>query len=140
MAFIPYLTFDGTAEAAMTFYADVFEATEIQIMRFSDAPAEEGLPASDKVMYAHIMVGTQGLMASDGMPGMPVPAQESVAINHPVASIEEGQVLFDKLAEGGEITMPYGPAFFAPAFGMLRDKFGTNWMIGVYPEDEPMPE
>ncbi|MGX9350999.1 VOC family protein [Shimia sp. W99] len=140
MTFIPYLTFDGTAEAAMNFYADVFQATEIQIMRYSDAPADEGLPASDRVMHAHIMLGDQCLMAADGMPGTPVPAQDSVSINHPVPSVAAGQAIFDKLSDGAEIIMPYGPTFYAPAFGMLRDKFGTNWMIGVYPEDETMPQ
>jgi PhnB protein len=134
MSFIPFLTFDGTAEEALSFYADVFSATEVQIMRYSDAPAEEKLPPSNRVMYGHIMVGEHCLMAYDSMPGMEFVPQASVAVNHPVATAEEGQKIFDRLAEGGTVTMPYGKVFFAPAFGMVTDRFGTAWMVGVATE------
>lgn len=131
MPFIPFLTFDGTAEEALKFYADVFSATELQIIRYSDAPAEEKLPPSDRVMYGHIMLGEHCLMADDSMPGMEFVPQASVAVNHPVKTAEQGQKIFDRLAEGGTVTMPYGPVFFAPAFGMVTDRFGTAWMVGV---------
>lgn len=137
MTFIPYLTFDGNAEEAMTFYAEVFGATEIQILRFSDAPPNQGLPPTDKVMYSHIMVGDQGLMGSDTMPGIPFSPQTSVSVNHPVTTVEDGQAIFDKLAKGGDVTMPYGPVFFSASFGMVRDRFGTHWMIGVENTENP---
>ena len=39
------------------------------------------------------------------------------------------QALFDRLADGGTVTMPYGPTFFAGGFGMCTDRFGTSWMV-----------
>ncbi len=33
------------------------------------------------------------------------------------------------LAEGAQIIMPMEETFFAHRFGMLRDKFGTLWMV-----------
>ncbi|WP_204113439.1 VOC family protein [Shimia biformata] len=131
MAFIPYLNFDGNCAEAMQFYADLFGATEVQILRFSDAPSTEGMPPSDRVMYSHIMLGEFCLMGSDYPPGMEARPQESVSVNHPVANVEGGQALFDRLAEGGQVTMPFAATFFSPGFGMVRDRFGTNWMIGV---------
>ena len=133
MAFIPYLSFDGTCAEAMQFYADLFGATEVQILRYTDAPESEGLPPSDRVMYSHIMLGEACLMASDIMPGMQGPAMAAVSVNHPVTDKESGQKVFDALAEGGEVTMPFGETFFSPAFGMVKDRFGTSWMIGVPP-------
>lgn len=135
MSFIPFLTFDGQAEAAMNFYASVFGAGEVQILRFSDAPEGSPMPPSDRVMYSHIMVDQQCLMASDSMVGMEYAPQASVSVNHSVATPQEGQVVFEKLADGGTVTMPFGPVFFSPAFGMVRDRFGTNWMIGVPSDD-----
>ena len=131
MSFIPYLNFDGTCAEAMQFYADLFGATEVQIMRYTDAPESEGLPPSDRVMYAHIMQGDACLMASDWPPGMEAPPMASVSVNHPVADPETGQRLFDALAEGGTITMPFEKTFFSESFGMVTDRFGTSWMIGV---------
>ncbi|MCP5088123.1 MAG: VOC family protein [Rhodobacteraceae bacterium] len=136
MTFIPYLYFDGDCDAAMTFYAGVFGADDVQKMRYSDAPEDESLPDSDRIMYSQIMLGDQALMASDRMPGVAGGPQTSVAVNHPVSSVEAGQKTFDQLAEGGTITMPYGATFFSPAFGMVCDRFGTNWMIGVPPRQD----
>ena len=134
MAFIPYLNFDGNCAEAMTFYAKLFNATELQILRYSDAPASEGLPPSDAVMYSHIMLGEACLMGSDHPPGSDPEPMTSVSVNHPVATPQEGQAIFDQLAEGGTILMPYEKTFFSSAFGMVRDRFGTSWMIGVLTE------
>ena len=131
MSFIPYLNFDGTCAEAMQFYADLFGATEVQILRYTDAPESEGLPPSDRVMYSHIMLGDACLMASDSPPGMPAQPMTSVSVNHPVSDKAAGQKLFDALAEGGTVLMPYEQTFFSPAFGMVSDRFGTSWMIGV---------
>ncbi|MGB8664903.1 MAG: VOC family protein, partial [Serratia inhibens] len=45
--------------------------------------------------------------------------------------VEQGRELFEKLSQGGQVTMPYGPTFWAKGFGMLTDQFGVNWMINV---------
>ena len=130
MSFAPFLTFDGTAEAAMRFYAGLFGA-ELTLMRFSDAPPGEGMPPSDRVMYSHIMLGEACLMAADVPEGAPCPPQASVSVNHAAADVETGRALFARLAEGGTVTMPFGPTFWSPGFGICVDRFGTNWMIGV---------
>ena len=36
---------------------------------------------------------------------------------------------FNKMAEGGKITMPLGDQFWGARFGMLQDKFGVSWMF-----------
>ena len=37
--------------------------------------------------------------------------------------------VFDALAEGGQVTMPLDKTFWAEAFGMVTDRFGTPWMV-----------
>ena len=44
-------------------------------------------------------------------------------------TVEEAKRVFDKLADGGKITMPFAKTFWAEAFGMCVDPFGTNWMV-----------
>jgi PhnB protein len=46
-----------------------------------------------------------------------------------VDSNEEAERVYALLCEGGETVMPLGETFFAFRFAMLRDKFGTPWMI-----------
>jgi PhnB protein len=45
------------------------------------------------------------------------------------ASTEEAERMYAVLSEGGQIFMPMEETFFAFRFAMLRDKFGTSWMI-----------
>ena len=44
-------------------------------------------------------------------------------------SKEEADNLFNKLAQGGQITMPLDNTFWGDYFGMLTDKFDVNWMM-----------
>ena len=44
-------------------------------------------------------------------------------------TVEEAESIFNALAEGGNITMPFCPTFWAKKFGMLIDKFGVPWII-----------
>ena len=46
-----------------------------------------------------------------------------------VSSIDEAERIYALLSDGGQIFMPMEETFFAFRFAMLRDKFGTSWMI-----------
>jgi PhnB protein len=37
--------------------------------------------------------------------------------------------VFALLSDGDQIFMPMAETFFASRFAMLRDKFGTSWML-----------
>jgi PhnB protein len=50
-----------------------------------------------------------------------------VSLVYPTAP--EAKRVFDALTQGGKVTMPVGKSFWAEAFGMLVDRFGTPWMI-----------
>jgi PhnB protein len=130
MSFDPYLHFQGNCAEAMQFYAEMFGATDLQMMRYAEAP---GVPAPvtspDLVIHAQFSVGGRMLMASDFPDGMQGDAQKAVSISHPVPDLATGRAVFDRLAEGGEVIMPFGPTFFSKGFGMLKDRFGTHWMI-----------
>ena len=41
----------------------------------------------------------------------------------------QGQRIFDKLAEGGTVQMPFSDTFWGAKFGMLTDRYGIEWMI-----------
>jgi PhnB protein len=44
-------------------------------------------------------------------------------------SIDEAERIYALLTDGGEIFMPMEETFFAHRFAMLRDRFGTSWML-----------
>ena len=132
MSFTPYIHFQGNCAEAMTFYAQVFGATDLWFQKYADAPEDVGVPTtSDKIMHAHFSVHGQSLMASDFPDGHEGDPQKAVSISFAVNTLEEGHVIFDQLAKGGDVLMPFSKTFWSPGFGMLKDRFGTHWMVSI---------
>lgn len=134
MSFAPYLVFPGTARQAMTDYAAIFGATDLTIMDMSSLPPDQRPPGTDdNVMHAQFSVGDGApLLGSDSVTGM-ANASGSPTVFHAAPSIARANALYDALAQGGDAFMPVAPTSWSPAFGMLRDKWGTTWMITVSP-------
>jgi PhnB protein len=75
-------------------------------------------------------------MGNDVPPGRYQPVR-SAYLSLGVGSSEEAERIYALLSSGGEIFMKMEETFFALRFAMLRDKFGTNWMII---HERPMPQ
>lgn len=135
MSFDPYIHFRGDCAAAMEFYADIFNADDLFLMRYSEMPeAPPNFANSDRVLHATVTLGGRMLMASDYPPGTDGDPQKGVSICHTAPDIPAGRHIFDRLKDGGEEIMAWGETFFAEGFGMLRDRFGTHWMIIAGPK------
>ncbi len=64
--------------------------------------------------------------------GADIPGAEpmrSAYLTLTVDSVEDAEHLYALLGEGGQIFMKMEETFFAARFAMLRDRFGTSWMI-----------
>ena len=131
----PYLFFDGRCEEALTFYSQALGAQVTALMRYRESPEPPppgNTMAGDKIMHANLQIGETQIMASDGQrPGEGLFKGFSLSIT--TATDAQARRLFDALADGGHIQMPFGPTFFATAFGMVADRFGVPWMV-VAPE------
>ena len=131
MSFDPYLHFGGNCREAMTAYQSIFGG-RLDLSPYAEAPdAPPALQQSDRIMHAALILGGRMLLASDFPPGMPHEAQAAVTISHVADSVEEGRRVFDLLATGGEQVMPFAPTFWSDGFGMLKDRFGTHWMVSA---------
>ena len=75
------------------------------------------------------------LFAGDTPPGMPFEGMRGVMLVLQFDTTEQAQVAFHALAEGGQVTMPLAPAFWARTFGMLTDRFGVSWAVNGEPID-----
>ncbi|HEX9858363.1 MAG TPA: VOC family protein, partial [Paracoccaceae bacterium] len=106
MSFTPYIHFDGTCEKAMTFYAQVFGGTDLQLMRYTDAPEGSGMPASDRIMHSQFNANGGALMASDFPPGMGGEPQAALSVMVAPATVAEAKRINDTLGQGGSVIMP----------------------------------
>jgi PhnB protein len=126
----PYLTFNGTCEEALKFYEQTLGAQIEAMMKNEGSPAAEHMPPDwgDKVLHARFKLGNNVVMASDAPPphySKPQGISMSLGFNDSA----KGEQIFNKLAEGGSTTMPFGPTFWAKGFGMCVDRFGIPWMV-----------
>lgn len=131
----PYLFFNGDCAEAIAFYAEVFGGEIIGRMPASELPAEFAVPEDrrDWVMHSTIKIGNGQIMASDNIMGTSDKmAGASVSMIYSTAA--EAKAIYDRLADGGEIQMPFSPTFWSAGFGTLTDRFGIKWMVGT---DQP---
>lgn len=130
----PYLFFGGRCEEAIAFYRTALRAEVGMLMRFNECP--DPVPAGilppgfeSKIMHGEIRVAGNVVLVSDGCGETPPFGGFSLALNFPAeADVERA---FAALAQGGSVTMPLGKTFWSPRFGMLTDRFGVGWMVGV---------
>jgi PhnB protein len=124
----PYLTFDGNAREAMTFYQRCLGG-ELMVQTFgeSDMPVPPG--SEGRVVHARVTLPHTTLMASDTLVGMPFTAGNNFSVSIDCESMAEIQKLFAAFSQGGNITMPLQDTFWNAHFGMITDRFGINWMF-----------
>jgi len=127
----PYLGFRDNARDAMNFYQSVFGG-ELTVSTFADYHASEDPAEQDKIMHA-MLVGENGLvlMGADTPNAMEYTPGSSISVS---LSGEDEALLrgyWDKLVDGGSVTMPMEKAPWGDVFGMLTDKFGVAWLVNV---------
>ena len=132
MNVLTYLFLDGRTEEALDFYKKAVGAEVTMLMKFKESPDKSHMPpgSDDKVMHAVFRVGDTPIMISDGM-NKGSPKFDGFALSINAKDVAEAQKYFNALHEGGEVTMPLAETFFAKTFGMVKDKFGVHWMVGV---------
>ena len=129
----PYLNFVDNARQAMEFYRDVFGG-ELKLNTFGEY-GDPSAPGADNIMHAQLETENGfTLMASDAPPGMDLD-QGSGNISISLSGDDEQELrgYWDKLSEGGSVTMPLEKQMWGDIFGMCTDKFGVPWMVDIVP-------
>jgi len=126
----PYLNYGGNCEEAFRFYEKHLGAKIDVMMRFSDMPNSSISDPNfkDKILYSHLTIGSTELSGNDVEPQRFLPMR-SAYVCLGVDSNADAERIYALFSEGGEVFMPMEESFFAHRFAMLRDRFGTSWMI-----------
>jgi PhnB protein len=130
MKLYTYLNFGGNCAEAFRFYEKHLGGKITMMMTQGESPEPSPGPAQPKeaILHGRITIGGAELQASDVPPSTFEPIR-SVYLSLSFDSSAEAERVFALLSDGGNIFMPLAETFFAHRFGMLRDKFGTSWMI-----------
>ena len=126
----PYVSFDGNAREAMEFYRDVLGGS-LRFNTFGEYGADDPAMA-DKTMHA-MLETDRGftLMASDTPAGMQLTRGDNIAISLSGDDADELRGYWQKLSDGGSVTMPLEKQMWGDEFGMCVDRFGISWMVDI---------
>ena len=123
-----YLNYRGNCEQAFRFYEQHLGGRITAMVRHADQPNQAAVPADWKaaILHARIEIGDTVLMGADIPNAEPM---RSAYLTLTLDSAEEAERLYALLSDGGQIFMKMEETFFASRFAMLRDRFGTSWML-----------
>ncbi len=127
----PYLGFRDTAREAMEFYHSVFGG-ELTLSTFGDFQASEDPAEQDKIM--HGMLETEGglvLMGADTPNSMDYTVGTNYSVSLSGTDETELRGYWDKLIDGGTVTLPLERAPWGDSFGMCSDRFGVSWLVNI---------
>ena len=125
----PYLTFSGNAEEALNFYQSVLGGEILQLGRYGESPMPCDEADKQKIMHARFVFDDNLIMVSDGMKEHEISTNGNIQLAVDVSDPDQIETLFNKMAEGGTVTMPLAEQFWGAKFGMVKDKFGIRWMF-----------
>ena len=123
----PYLIVDG-AQAAITFYADVFGATERMRM---PAPG-------DRIGHAELEIGEGVIMLADEFPDMGQLSPKTIGGSPVTISVyteDVDAVVRRAVAAGATIVRPVEDQFYGDRTGGFEDPFGHRWSVATHVED-----
>ncbi|MFD7307148.1 VOC family protein [Promicromonospora sp. NPDC059942] len=149
---VAHLNFHGQARAALELYHSVFGG-QLLVTTYGDLGMPAGLPDAGKVVFGQVVADNGFRVMAYDVPGTPTTSEAPAAPAVPARatrrengttitsepfflsvrgeSVEEVAALWAGLADGATIVEPYAPAQWAPAFGMLTDRFGVTWVLDV---------
>ena len=135
----PHINFNGNAEEAFKFYKSVFGGEFPIVMRFKDLSSPEFQVKdneANKIMHIALPIGKNILMGNDvpEILGLTNENENRSKISISAESKEEADKLFIGLSVGGQIEFPIGDSPWGSYFGMIRDKYGIEWMVDFDPK------
>ncbi|MEU2390297.1 VOC family protein [Streptomyces sp. NPDC007369] len=127
----PYISFSGDAKQALEFYREVFGG-DLNVHRYADFGSETPPGYADKVMHGLLQTaGGFTLMGADSPPGAEHRPGNNMAISLSGDDTGELRGYWDKLADGGTVSVPLEKQMWGDVFGMCTDRFGITWMVNI---------
>ena len=115
----------------MEFYKSVLNAELPVMITFGDAPVEFPEETSDRIFNSVLVTENVKIMASDVLDEMKLHEEQRFSLFLTLTDANEQERLFQDLSETGKILMP-----LQEGFGMVRDRFGIQWMVVYEPESK----
>ncbi|MEO7962181.1 MAG: VOC family protein [Ginsengibacter sp.] len=121
-----YVNYPGHCEQAFLFYEQHLGGKINMMMPHQQPPPNFPKEWKQPILHALIEIGGTTVRGAD-IPG--AEPMRSAYLTLTLDTLEKAEQIYNLLSNDGEIFMKMEKTFFANRFAMLRDKFGTSWML-----------
>lgn len=129
----PYLFLGSATEAALAFYADVFRGRVRTVIRWREAVENADPADANRIIHAEFEAPGVFFMAADPPGEGPRDAgpRTGGAISLALAFDDgaEQERVFAALSDEGQVLAPLHDTFYGGRFGVVRDRFGVQWLL-----------
>jgi PhnB protein len=132
MRISPHLCFDGQCREAMQFYQRILGGTIQTMLTYGESPMASSTDPRwhERIVHATLVLDEIELTGVDVISG-PYHRPQGFFITLTVDGVARAQDVFNSLAEGGSIQVPFASTFWSPGFGVLVDRFSIPWEINT---------
>ncbi|WP_222538734.1 VOC family protein [Pedobacter polysacchareus] len=121
-----YINYPGHCEKAFQFYEQHLGGKIHMMLPHELPPPNFPKEWKNPILHAVIEIGGTKVRGADIPHAEPM---RSAYLTLVIETPEEAEHLYSLLSSEGEVFMKMEKTFFANRFAMLRDKFGTSWML-----------
>ncbi len=126
----PYLNFSGNAREALEYYREVFGGT-LSVNTYGEYGAAD-TPEADKIMHGRLETPSGFmLMGADTPPGMELHPGDSITVSLSGDDTDDLRGYWEKLIDGGSVSVPLEKQMWGDEFGACVDKFGVPWLVNI---------
>lgn len=133
MALNIYFTFKGNCFEALKFYADSFETNLEEIIRFSDTYENKDIPLKEEhknlIMHTFLNICGNKIMFSDTLDKDNFVIGNNLSVAVLTETPEQTKKYFDKLKQGGNISIELQKTSWSECYGVVTDKYGIIWQL-----------
>ena len=121
-----YVNYPGHCEEAFEFYKQHLGGKITMMTAHQQPPANFPKEWTKPILHAIVEIGGTLVRGADIPNAEPM---RSVYLTLRLDTQEKAEQIYNLLSKDGEIFMKMEKTFFANRFAMLRDKFGTSWLL-----------
>jgi PhnB protein len=126
----PYISFNGDARQALEFYHGVFGGS-LALNTFGESGMQDS-PVAAKIMHGMLEADNGfALMGADTPPGMEYSPGTNIAVSLSGDDTDALRGYWEKLSDGGAVTVVLEKQPWGDEFGQCIDKFGVSWMVNI---------
>lgn len=133
---IPYLIIPNRCQQALHFYRECFSGEIVLMQKYDDTDYQVSADFQDKIAHAEFKSNEVHLYLSDGFEGQPVTIGSNVAISIDFDDQANQRRVFEKLKEGGTVTMGFSETSVDSSLATLIDQYGIHWHLNFSKKGE----